>query len=88
MITVNFTKAQSIAHDFRRAARDIEFAPHDATIAKQIPGKSEAAEQARAAIREKYAVVQSDVDAAITPEELRAVLTEHGVIDVLIKAAS
>jgi len=65
MITVNLDKAKGIAHEKRRAARAEEFAPHDEVIAKQIPGVSaEEAEAARQAIREKYAAIQSDIDAA------------------------
>jgi hypothetical protein len=65
MITVNLYKAKGIAHEKRRAARSAEFAPHDEVIAKQIPGVSaEEAEAARQVIREKYAAIQSDIDAA------------------------
>ena len=65
MITVNLNKAKVIAHDKRRAARSEEFAPLDAELAKQIPGKNTGAiEAARQAIRDKYAVVQNSIDAA------------------------
>lgn len=75
MITINITKAKAIAHDMRRAARAEEFKPHDEIIAKQIPGADAvAAEEARAAIRGKYAVMQDAIEAAQTPEELKSVL--------------
>lgn len=75
MITINVTKAKAIAHDMRRAARAAEFAPHDEVIAKRIPGVAEAeAEAARAAIRAKYADMQVAIDAAATPDEIKAVL--------------
>jgi hypothetical protein len=74
MITINITKAKSIGHDMRRAARAEEFKPFDEAIAKQIPGASEGAETARQAIREKYAAIQTDIDAAATPEEIKAAL--------------
>ena len=75
MITINVDKAKSIAHDMRRAARAEEFKPHDEVIMKQIPGISSAvAEEARAAIRAKYANMQDDIDAAATPEEIKAAL--------------
>lgn len=65
MITVNMPKAKDIAHARRRAARSAEFEPHDTIIAKQIPGADHAAaEAARQSIREKYARVQSEIDAA------------------------
>ena len=74
MITINITKAKAIGHDMRRAARAEEFKPFDEAIAKQIPGASEGAETARQAIREKYAAIQTDIDAAATPEEIKAAL--------------
>jgi hypothetical protein len=71
MIRINLDKAKAIAHDERRAARAKEFAPHDEVIAKQIPGASAAeAESARIAIREKYAAIQVNIDAALSPEEI------------------
>jgi hypothetical protein len=57
----------------RRAARAEEFKPYDEAIAKQIPG-TDGAEIARQAIREKYAAVQADIDAAETPDEIKAAL--------------
>lgn len=75
MITVNVNKAKAIAHDMRRAARAAEFAPHDEVIAKRIPGAAEAeAEAARQAIRDKYAAVQTAIDAAATTDEIKAAL--------------
>lgn len=73
MITINIDKAKTIGHDMRRAARAEEFKPFDEAIAKQIPG-SEGAEAARQAIREKYAVIQTNIDAATTPEEIKVAL--------------
>ena len=74
MITINVTKAKAIAHDIRRAARAEEFKPYDEAIAKQIPGQMEGAEAARAAIRAKYAAMQTAIDAATTVEEIKAVM--------------
>ncbi len=75
MIRVNVEKAKAIAHDMRRAARAAEFAPHDEVIAKRIPGVAEAeAEAARAAIRVKYAAIQEAINAAATPDEIKAAL--------------
>lgn len=73
-IVIDITKAKAIGHDMRRAARAAEFAPYDEAIAKQIPGQMEGAEAARQAIREKYAVVQTAIDAAATPDEIKAAL--------------
>ena len=75
MIVINLDKAKAIGHDMRRAAREEEFAPLDAIIAKQIPGKDAVeAEAARQAIRDKYADIQLKIDAATTPEEIKAAL--------------
>lgn len=75
MIVVNIDKAKVLAHDMRRAARSEEFKPHDEVIMKQIPGVDvQAVEAARQAIREKYAAIQAQIDAATTPEEIKAAL--------------
>jgi hypothetical protein len=74
MIVVNIDKAKAIGHDMRRAARTEEFKPYDDAIAKQIPGQMEGAEAARQAIREKYATIQAQIDAAQTPEEIKTAL--------------
>jgi hypothetical protein len=73
MIKINVDKAKAIGHDMRRAARAEEFKPYDEAIAKQIPG-TDGAEIARQAIRDKYAAVQADIDAAETPDEIKAAL--------------
>ena len=75
MIIVNLNKAKAIGHDMRRAARAEEFAPYDKIIAAQIPGQSATdAEAARAAIRVKYASMQSAIDAAASSDEIKAAL--------------
>jgi len=75
MIVVNIDKAKTIGHDMRRAARAEEFKPHDEVIMKQIPGvDAQQAEAARQAIREKYAAIQAQIEAAATPEEIKAAL--------------
>jgi hypothetical protein len=75
MIVINLDKAKAIGHDMRRAARAEEFAPHDKIIAAQIPGQSAIdAEAARAAIRAKYATMQTEIDAAASPDEIKAAL--------------
>jgi hypothetical protein len=68
-------KCKALGHDMRRAKRAEEFAPHDEVIMKQIPGAdATAAEEARQEIRDKYAVVQEQIDAAATPDEIKAAL--------------
>lgn len=77
MIVINIDKAKAIAHDVRRAARATEFAPHDEVIMKQIPGvDAQAAEAARQAIRDKYAALQAQMDAATTADELKNLLPQ------------
>jgi hypothetical protein len=73
-IVINIDKAKAIAHDKRREARAIEFQPYDEAIAKQIPGQMEGAEAARAAIRTKYADMQTAIDAATTVDEIKAAM--------------
>ena len=75
MITINIDKAKAIAHDKRRAARSAEFAPLD--IKATIPSEAQAAEAARQAIRDKYAEMQAQMDAAQTVEELKALLPKE-----------
>ena len=72
MIIVNLDKAKAIGHDIRREERAKEFAPLD--IQATIPAKAEEAEAARQAIRDKYAAIQEQIDAAETPEEIKTAL--------------
>lgn len=75
MIKIDMTKAKAIAHDARRAARAAEFEPLDAVIMKQIPGNDAvAAEAERQKIRDKYADLQAQMDAAQTPDQLKALM--------------
>ena len=68
-------KCKELAHDKRRAKRAEEFAPYDEVIMKQIPGVDAVeAEAKRQEIRDKYAQVQNDIDAASTVNELLKVL--------------
>jgi hypothetical protein len=72
VITINIDKAKTIAHDKRRAARAIEFAPWD--IKATIPSEATAAEAVRQAIRDKYATMQIAIDSATTVDEIKAVM--------------
>jgi hypothetical protein len=77
MIKISMEKARIIAHEIRREVRQNEFAPYDKIISAQIPGQSsEDAELARSAIRAKYAKMQMAIDAAKTPEEIKAALEQ------------
>lgn len=75
MIIINLDKAKVIAHDIRRKLREEEFKPLDKAIALQIPGNDVVQLEAeRQAIRDKYAAIQDQLDAATTPEELKSIL--------------
>lgn len=75
MIVINIDKAKAIGHDMRRAARAEEFAPLDDAIAKQLPN-SGVTDADRQIIRDKYALIQTQIDAATTPEEIKEALLE------------
>ena len=72
MITINVAKAKEIAHDKRRQARTVEFAPLD--IKATIPSEATAAEAARQVVRDKYAAMQTAIDAATTTDQIKAAL--------------
>lgn len=74
MISINIDKAKAIVHDKRRAARSAEFAPLD--IKATIPSEAAAAEAARQAVREKYAAIQQDIDAAPGVAELKTIVEQ------------
>lgn len=72
MIRVNMDKAKEIGHDIRRSERAKEFAPFD--IKATIPSEAAAAELERQKIRDKYAAMQIEIDAAKTPEDIKKAL--------------
>ena len=72
MITINIDKAKAIAHDKRREARAEEFKPLD--IKATIPSEAVAAEEARVVVRDKYATMQTAIDAATTVDEIKGAL--------------
>lgn len=65
----DITKAKNIAHAMRRESRAKEFAPLDVEVT--IPLRTSAAETARQVIREKYAVMQINIDGSETIESLK-----------------
>ena len=74
-VDVDLDKAKDIGHDMRRTKRAEEFQPFDDIIAKQIPGLDALeAEEARQAIREKYAAIQVEIDAAEDPDQIKTAL--------------
>ena len=80
MIKINLQKAKQIVHDVRRAKRETEFEPHDTVIMKQIPDNDyDQAEQARQAIREKYATIQNQIDDCADEHQLKEILDQLNV---------
>ena len=77
MITINIDKAKAIAHDIRRAARAEEFKPLD--VKATIPAVAAEAEAARQAVRDKYAQIQADIDAATTVDKLKTVMANGAI---------
>lgn len=74
MISINIDKAKTIAHDKRRAARSDEFKPLD--IKATIPSQATQAEAARQTVREKYAQMQAEIDAAQTLDQIKAAMPQ------------
>ncbi len=74
-IEQDLDKCKALGHDLRRQQRAEEFKPFDEVIAKQIPGADvTAAEEARQAIREKYALIQDVIEGASAPDEIKTAL--------------
>lgn len=71
-IGIDMNRAKDIAHNMRRAARDEEMKPLD--IKATIPSEAVQAEQQRQLIREKYAVIQNDIDTAPSVNELKLII--------------
>lgn len=72
MITISLDKAKSIAHEARRTARADEFAPLD--VRATIPSEAADAETARQKVRDKYASIQSSIDAAADVATLKTIV--------------
>lgn len=74
MIKVNIDKAKQITHDARRAARSEEFKPLD--VLATNPSMNGPAEIARQSVRDKYAVLQDQIDSCKHIESLKHLLGE------------
>lgn len=73
-VIIDTEQARTIAHEYRRQIREKEFEPYDDIISKRIPGKEKQAEYIRQSIRDHFAAVQDEIDAAATPAEMKAIL--------------
>lgn len=71
-ISIDIEKYKTIAHNWRRAARSEEFFPWD--LKSTIPMEKENAELERQKIREKYQVLQQEIDIATTAEQIKTVI--------------
>lgn len=68
-------KCKELAHNMRREKRAVELAPLDDIIAKQIPGNNpQQVEAQRQVIRDKYASIQTAIDAAQDVGAIKAAL--------------
>lgn len=76
-LEVDLPKAAQIAHERRRAKRAEEFAPLD--VEATIPAKAKEAESKRQAVRNKHDTIQLEIDAATTPEQLKAVIDREAL---------
>ncbi len=77
-VAVDLSKAKALAHEWRKNKRAIEFAPLD--IKATIPSEAAEAEALRQVIRERYADIQEDIDAAFSVQVLKALLTDNSII--------
>ena len=72
MIKINLDKAKIIAHDIRRQTRDAEFKPLD--VQATIPSMATEAEAQRQLVRDKYALMQADIDVATNTDTLKQII--------------
>lgn len=71
-IVIDLNKAKNISHEKRRAARAVEFAPLD--VKATIPSEAAQAEADRQLVRDKYAALQTQIDAAADVDALKTVV--------------
>ena len=74
MIQINLDKAKEISHDKHRTKREELFKPLD--IQATIPMFAEQVEQQRQAIRNEFAVIQTEIDDAESVDQLKVIITQ------------
>jgi len=74
LIETSLVKAKTISHDKRRIVRKIEFEPLD--IQATIPNKAAEAEKQRQSIRDKYSIIQNDIDRASNVDTLKTIVSQ------------
>lgn len=78
-VVEDLERARTVAHGIRRSRRAAAFAPHDAAIARRLPGLDEAAVEAkRGEIRAWDSRIQDAIDQATSVDDLRAALAVKG----------
>jgi len=75
-VSVDMPKARDIGHAMRRAKRESELAPLDKEMNINLtsPTKLAEIEAGRRAVRDNYAAMQVEIDAADTPAEILSVI--------------
>lgn len=71
-IVEDLLKSKDIAHEMRRNARALEFAPLD--VMATIPAQAANAEAQRQIIREKYETIQNNIDLCQSVESLKIII--------------
>lgn len=73
-VTINLDKSKELAHQQRRQKRALELKQYD--LETTVPSLAEQAEQQRQIIREKYNVIQTEIDEAEDIETLEKIVQE------------
>jgi hypothetical protein len=76
-VMVDMPLAKEITHSRRRVKRSEEFVPLD--IQATIPTVSTAAESNRQVVRDRYAVIQTDIDNAPDVDTLLGIIAAEGI---------
>ncbi len=80
-VETDLIAAKDLAHQWRRAVREEEFAPLDKEVTIHIknPTKVDEIESRRQAIRDKYEVIQTEIVDCMDENELRTVLATRKI---------
>lgn len=74
IVIEDLEQSRQISHQIRRARRDAEFLPLDRLVT--VPSQQEYAEAQREIIRNKYNIMQEQIDNCITTQQLKEILEE------------
>lgn len=73
-VTINLDKSKELTHKQRRQKRALELKQYD--LEATVPSLAEQAEQQRQIIRDKYGVIQTEIDEAEDIETLEKIVQE------------